>query len=83
MFLQIVGWGKTENGKLSPVLLETTLPYIDHNSCRDMYTNGFQIFLTVDKFCAGSALGNTILNYLCINTVLTLLHTVKQTFLNV
>ncbi|XP_060840495.1 uncharacterized protein LOC132921475 [Rhopalosiphum padi] len=53
---KIVGWGKTENGKLSSVLLETSLPYIDHNSCRDMYTNGFQIFLTVDKFCAGSAL---------------------------
>jgi len=26
-----------------------------------MYTNGFEFFVTVDKFCAGSALGNKIL----------------------
>ncbi|KAF0762508.1 Uncharacterized protein FWK35_00006322 [Aphis craccivora] len=53
---KIVGWGKTEKDTLSPILLEATLPYIDHNSCRSMYTNGFQIFVTIDKFCAGSPL---------------------------
>ena len=62
-FLQIVGWGKTEKGISSPILLEAFLPYIDHSSCRNMYTNGFETFVTVDKFCAGSALGNKTFNY--------------------
>jgi len=53
---KIVGWGKTEMGKASPFLLETSLPYLDQNSCRDTYTNGFDIFVTLDKFCAGSTL---------------------------
>jgi len=61
ILLQIVGWGKTEKGIESPILQEVTLPYIDHSSCRNMYTNGFERFVTVDKFCAGSALGNTII----------------------
>ncbi|KAE9523065.1 hypothetical protein AGLY_016537 [Aphis glycines] len=60
---KIVGWGNTEKGILSPVLLETYLPYIDRKSCRKMYTNVFQIFVTADKFCAGSATGNKILYY--------------------
>ncbi|XP_022164235.1 uncharacterized protein LOC111029524, partial [Myzus persicae] len=51
---KIVGWGKTEKGIPSPILLEAYLPYIDHSSCRNMYTNGFEPFVTVDKFCAGS-----------------------------
>ncbi|XP_029344850.1 modular serine protease-like [Acyrthosiphon pisum] len=54
---KIVGWGVTEKGITSPILLEASLPYIDHISCRNMYTNGFELFVTVDKFCAGSALG--------------------------
>ncbi|XP_029345751.1 mannan-binding lectin serine protease 2 [Acyrthosiphon pisum] len=59
---KIVGWGKTEKGIESPILLEASLPYIDHNSCRDMYINGFERYVTVDKFCAGSALGQGVLN---------------------
>ncbi|XP_060881629.1 uncharacterized protein LOC132953090 [Metopolophium dirhodum] len=54
---KIVGWGTTKKGINSPILLEASLPYIDHSSCRNMYTNGFESFVTVDKFCAGSALG--------------------------
>ncbi|XP_060840496.1 uncharacterized protein LOC132921476 isoform X1 [Rhopalosiphum padi] len=53
---KIVGWGRTEIGTLSSILLETSLPYIDHYTCRDMYRHGFQLFVTLDKFCAGSAL---------------------------
>ncbi|CAI6367530.1 unnamed protein product [Macrosiphum euphorbiae] len=53
---KMVGWGKTEKGISSTILLEASLPYIDHSSCRNMYTNGFESFVTVDKFCAGSAL---------------------------
>ncbi|XP_003240403.1 trypsin-1 [Acyrthosiphon pisum] len=51
---KIVSWGQTETGYSSPVLLEASLPYIDHSSCRNMYTNGFELFVTDDKFCAGS-----------------------------
>ncbi|XP_060836525.1 modular serine protease-like isoform X2 [Rhopalosiphum padi] len=54
---KIVGWGNTEKDIPSPVLLEATLPYIDYNSCRSMYTNDFQKFVTFDKFCAGSISG--------------------------
>jgi len=60
LILQIVGWGIAEKGISSPILLETSLPYIDRSSCHNMYTNGFESFVTVDKFCAGSALGNKI-----------------------
>jgi hypothetical protein len=63
ILLQIVGWGKTEKNIISPVLLEATLPYIDYNSCRSMYTNDFKKFVTFDKFCAGSTSGK-IFNYL-------------------
>ncbi|CAI6344248.1 unnamed protein product [Macrosiphum euphorbiae] len=57
---KIVGWEKTEEGISNPALLEASLPYIDHSSCRNMYTNGFESFVTFDKFCAGSALGQGV-----------------------
>lgn len=38
----------------SSKLLEAYLPYIDHTTCRNMYKNGFELFVTSDKFCAGS-----------------------------
>ncbi|XP_016661869.1 uncharacterized protein LOC100160377 isoform X2 [Acyrthosiphon pisum] len=53
---KIVGWGETEKGIFSPILLEAYVPYINHSACQNMYTNGFQPYVTVDKFCAGSAL---------------------------
>ncbi|XP_060874108.1 uncharacterized protein LOC132947887 isoform X2 [Metopolophium dirhodum] len=57
---KIVIWGKTEKGIESSILVEASLPYIDHNSCRDMYTNGFQKYVTIDKFCAGSESGQEV-----------------------
>ncbi|XP_029343825.1 modular serine protease isoform X2 [Acyrthosiphon pisum] len=53
-YFKVVGWGQTENMVGSTVLLEANIPYIDHQTCRNMYQNGFQIFITVDKFCAGT-----------------------------
>ncbi|XP_060872105.1 uncharacterized protein LOC132946240 [Metopolophium dirhodum] len=57
---KIVGWGKTEKGIASPILLEASLPYIDHRTCREMYKNGFELYVTKDKFCAGSELGQGV-----------------------
>lgn len=51
----------------SPYLLEAKLPYINENTCRNMYikkSNGFEIFVSADKFCAGSPSGNMILKLL-------------------
>ncbi|CAH1707810.1 unnamed protein product [Aphis gossypii] len=51
---KIVGWGSTEKGTSSLVLLEKYLPYIDRKSCLDVLKNGqFYWFVTADKFCAG------------------------------
>ncbi|KAL4123142.1 hypothetical protein QTP88_015367 [Uroleucon formosanum] len=52
---KIVGWGTTEQGIDSSILLEASLPYFNNSFCRNMFTNGFESFVTVDKFCAGSA----------------------------
>jgi len=49
-----------ENNKSDTDSLDISLPYIDHETCRKMYTNGFETFVTADKFCAGSTLGNKI-----------------------
>ncbi|XP_022162705.1 limulus clotting factor C-like [Myzus persicae] len=53
---KIVFWGGKVNGEYNPVLLEASLPYIDRETCQNMYANGFKIYVTVDKFCAGSEL---------------------------
>ncbi|XP_060869972.1 uncharacterized protein LOC132944560 [Metopolophium dirhodum] len=50
---KIVGWGKTKEGIESPILLKTGLPYINMTTCRDMYTLGFESYVTPDKCCAG------------------------------
>ncbi|CAI6362231.1 unnamed protein product [Macrosiphum euphorbiae] len=57
---KVVGWGLTEKMVGSSVLLEANIPYIDHQTCRNMYQNGFQFFVTVDKFCAGTKSGQGV-----------------------
>ncbi|CAI6350599.1 unnamed protein product [Macrosiphum euphorbiae] len=59
---KVVGWGVMENHTVSPVLLETGLPYIDIRSCWSMCTYGFKSFVTTDKFCAGSSNGHGVDN---------------------
>lgn len=63
ILLQIVGWGTTEQGIDSSILLEASLPYFNNSFCRNMFTNGFESFVTVDKFCAGSASGINIFKH--------------------
>ncbi|XP_050054368.1 modular serine protease-like [Aphis gossypii] len=57
---KVVGWGKTEKMVESSVLLEADLPYINRQTCRNMYQNGFQNFVTLDKFCAGTKGGQGV-----------------------
>jgi len=45
-------------GQANSILKLYTLPYIDRMTCQGMYTNGFQNYVTIDKFCTGYQLGN-------------------------
>ncbi|XP_016661872.1 uncharacterized protein LOC107884408 [Acyrthosiphon pisum] len=55
-YITIVVW-KSENGKKVDVTFESTLPYIDHSTCRKINTDGFNQFVTFDKFCTYNKLG--------------------------
>ncbi|VVC38889.1 Hypothetical protein CINCED_3A014439 [Cinara cedri] len=58
----IVGWEKTEKAENNK-LMEATLPYIDRIKCVELYqkiNEDFKIFLTADKFCAGSESGQGV-----------------------
>eukprot|EP00102_Acyrthosiphon_pisum_P015054 XP_008185439.2 PREDICTED: limulus clotting factor C-like isoform X2 [Acyrthosiphon pisum] len=57
---KIVVW-KSENGKKVDVTFESTLPYIDHSTCRKINTDGFNQFVTFDKFCTYNKLGQKVL----------------------
>ena len=50
---QLAGWGTTENGTPSDVLLYANLPYVDHYSCISKVPQAFRHYVTTDKFCAG------------------------------
>ncbi|CAI6346329.1 unnamed protein product [Macrosiphum euphorbiae] len=54
---KIVGWGYPNNGSISPILLESSLPYIDLSTCKKMYPSVSRVVLTDDKFCTTSELG--------------------------
>ncbi|XP_065207242.1 uncharacterized protein LOC135836375 [Planococcus citri] len=51
---KVVGWGRTENGTLSTVLRNISLPYISYQRCVDKVNSDFKPFVTFDKFCAGT-----------------------------
>lgn len=54
-----MGWGNAEERNPNTHLLVTNLPYMDLESCYELYSNNeFQSFITMDKFCAGRKLGN-------------------------
>ncbi|XP_029343828.1 modular serine protease isoform X3 [Acyrthosiphon pisum] len=57
---KVFGWGKSEDLETSSVLLEANVSYTDKNTCRDMYSNGFQSLVTIDKFCVVSQLEQSI-----------------------
>jgi len=50
-----------ENGT-SPVLLERFFKYIDIKTCRIINAHEFQQYVTFDKFCTETKLGNTNLD---------------------
>ncbi|XP_016661100.1 modular serine protease isoform X1 [Acyrthosiphon pisum] len=41
------------NGQHKSILKLYTLPYIDRKTCQEMYTDGFENYVTKDKFCTG------------------------------
>lgn len=51
----------TGMGQDKSILKLFTLPYIDRETCQQMYTNGFQNYVTKDKFCTDYKLGNKTL----------------------
>lgn len=46
----------------SPTLLEINIPYIDRKNCRKIFDieEGYQEYLTIDKFCSIRHPGNEI-----------------------
>ncbi|VVC42232.1 Peptidase S1, PA clan,Serine proteases, trypsin domain [Cinara cedri] len=54
---KLASWGDMNNMAESSVL---SLPYIDRQTCLQMYENVFKNNLTTDTFCAGSKSGGTI-----------------------
>eukprot|EP00102_Acyrthosiphon_pisum_P020557 XP_016657767.1 PREDICTED: limulus clotting factor C-like [Acyrthosiphon pisum] len=54
---KIFGWRYPNNGSISPILLESSLPYIDLSTCDKMNPSVPSSALTYDKFCAASELG--------------------------
>jgi hypothetical protein len=57
----ISGWGFTEGGqKPSDVLRSIRVPLVSHQKCRSQLGEDFEIFLTIDKLCAGYRNGKTL-----------------------
>ncbi|KAK7605144.1 hypothetical protein V9T40_007002 [Parthenolecanium corni] len=50
---EISGWGVTESGKPSPILMTTFLPFINLKNCLTMVNKEFANFIAADAFCAG------------------------------
>ena len=50
---QLAGWGDTEHGTPSDVLLLVDLPYVDHSHCINQVPEKDQRWVTSDQFCAG------------------------------
>lgn len=61
--LQIVGWGLNEHDEPSSVLKEANLPYIDRDECKRINSYGFRVYLTKERFCAGSLARNRNYDY--------------------
>lgn len=56
----VTGWGTTENGTDSDILLMAQLPVVSSGQCRDMYRReNLTIQITNNMYCAGHAEGGT------------------------
>jgi len=56
-----LGINNTCTGEDKSILKLYTLSYIDHRTCRQMYRNGFENYITRDKVCTDYKLGNKTL----------------------
>lgn len=57
---KVVGWGKRQDGRPSPILQSAELPYIPFDKCADAVPQEFLPFLTHDKICAGQINGASV-----------------------
>ncbi|XP_025833752.1 CLIP domain-containing serine protease 2 [Agrilus planipennis] len=55
-FAVIAGWGVTETGYKSPVLLKTSVPVVPNDECSRIY-EGYQTSIDFKQLCAGGYLG--------------------------
>lgn len=58
-FIQLTGFGKTENETGSEFLLTAQLPFISRDKCIKSLHDDFKDIVTLDKFCAGSTKGKS------------------------
>ncbi|XP_065204420.1 uncharacterized protein LOC135834469 [Planococcus citri] len=58
---KVVGWGLNEHGDYSDNLLTVNLPYISNRRCQNTVPDDFKPFITLDKFCAGTHTGPSVL----------------------
>jgi len=58
---QIDLWDPKNDSQI-PVLLERFFQYIDSATCRQIYPDEFDLYVTFDKFCTDYKLGNTNLD---------------------
>lgn len=68
----VVGWGVTETGELSKVLLQANMPVVNALICLQSNRNFFGRFLSDTSFCAGFRNGLFIRNILCGGTTFSL-----------
>lgn len=55
----VVGWGYTQQDKVSKILNQAYMPVISFTQCLASNRNFFGLFLSDNTFCAGFRNGNT------------------------
>ncbi|CAH0717681.1 unnamed protein product, partial [Brenthis ino] len=51
--LMTMGFGRTEELDISPILLSVKVPYVTNKDCYEIFTNGYRSLITENMMCAG------------------------------
>lgn len=54
---KLPGWGENENGVLSEVMKDASIPIVDRDVCKQSNRDFFHMYLGDNDFCAGFANG--------------------------